>query len=78
MSKNDYTELDKAILSKISDGQVTFPGICNAVELQTRPFVSFTSPGWRIVDRRLQALRKAGKIKYQRKPEGWVVCEVPE
>lgn len=78
MSKNDYTELDKAILSKIANGPVTFPLIVNAVDLQTRPFVSFTSPGWRIVERRLQALRKAGKIKYQRKPEGWVINSATE
>jgi len=78
MSKNDYTELDKAILAKVAEGSVTFTIICNAVDVQTRPFVCFTSPGWRVVGRRLQALRKAGKIKYQRKPEGWVICEVTE
>lgn len=76
MSKKDYTDLDKAIVAKISGGTITFTLICNAVDVQTRPFVSFTSPGWRVVGRRLQALRKAGKIKYQRKPEGWVICGV--
>ncbi|WP_080420769.1 hypothetical protein [Burkholderia ubonensis] len=29
-----------------------------------------TAPGWRIIDRRLQALRKAGKIRSTSK--GWV------
>lgn len=78
MIKNDYTELDKAILAKVAEGPVTFTLICNAVEVQTRPFVSYKFAGWRVVDRRLQALRKAGKIKYQRQPEGWVICEVTE
>ena len=34
------------------------------------PFSTHYKPAWRF-DGRLQALRKAGKIRYQRKPEGW-------
>ena len=32
------------------------------------PFSTHYKPAWRFIDGRLQALRKAGKIRYQRKP----------
>lgn len=68
MSK--YAELDEAILGAIKNGCEDFHAI------QTSPRVSplswalakpdrwgSTDP-WRVIDRRLQALRKAGRIVY--------------
>lgn len=70
---HDYTALDAAILAAIAERQpATFS------QLFTRPVRTHSAElehtqrhgdGWRVVDRRLQALRKSGRIKYQRKPE---------
>ena len=76
MSKNDYTDLDAAILQVIgTKAPVTFEAIRPAVAKYSEPLASTTRENltWRVVDRRLQALRKAGRIAYQRKPEGWVL-----
>lgn len=83
---NDYTYLDAAILECIKESQpVWFTGLLEdsrvkeeaaSLEMNQRlpRFTSDRKPAWRFVDARLQALRKAGKIKHQRKPEGWVIA----
>lgn len=85
--KTDYTYLDAAILACIQEAQpVGFTGLlederikeeARSLELNQRipRFTSDRKPGWRFVDARLQALRQAGKIKHQRKPDGWVICK---
>lgn len=76
MNKTDYTELDGAILAAIkADAPVTFASITLAVRSTAEKLAHTERQGqaWRVVDRRLQALRKAGKIRYQHKPEGWVL-----
>jgi hypothetical protein len=74
---HDYTELDEAIIEKVAKGPVGFTAISFFVAKQSGSLEkNDPAPAWRIVDRRLQALRKAGRIRYQRKPEGWVLGEV--
>ena len=73
---HDYTNLDNALLSAIGEKPSTFTGLQYRVEAHSEA-ISKNDPAtpWRIVDRRLQVLRKSGKIRYQRKPEGWVLVE---
>jgi hypothetical protein len=74
--KHDYTNLDDAILAVVaSGGPVAFHSLSCRVAAHSDEYAeNDNAPGWRIVDRRLQALRKAGKIRHQHKPEGWVVA----
>ena len=75
---HDYTKLDSAILANVADGPVDFTALSISVSgLSDALAASDQTPGWRIVDRRLQALRKAGRIRYRRNPHGWVLCDVP-
>lgn len=71
--KNDYTKLDAAIITQVAKGCIGFTALFGVVDKHSRIFTDYKTPSWRIVDRRLQALRKAGRISYQRKPEGWVL-----
>ena len=83
--KQDYTGLDAAILARIQESQpILFSSLLmgavwdeamafESIQTHARNCIDF-KPAWRFVDARLQALRKAGKIRYQRKPEGWVMC----
>ncbi len=77
MSKPDYTQLDAAILEVIQAlGPITFSVLGLNVHEHSVPFAYTDRQGrvWRVVDRRLKALRKAGKIKYSRNPEGWTLA----
>lgn len=81
-TKHDYTELDAAIFARIGDAgrPMGFHAIfdCNSVDRLSRCHASTDDakrsgkPAWRFVDARLQALRKAGKIKST--PAGWVIA----
>lgn len=71
MTTNAYSELDAEILKAISSGRVRFFSISAAVMEFARALVeNDDDTAWRFVDRRLQALRKAGKIAYNAKT-GW-------
>ena len=82
-TKPDYTRLDAAILAAIQTAQ---PAIFSAFAYsgavkrhsQELDHTEKNGESWRVVDRRLQALRKAGQIRYQRKPEGWVINSNPK
>lgn len=74
---HDYTELDEAIIARVTEGCVSFSALSAAVSNCSEALAkNDPAPAWRIVDRRLQALRKAGRIRYQRKPEGWMLGNV--
>ena len=66
MSRPDYSELDKAILCAIGNRVRKFSSITHSVYGLAVPYASEFSPAWRVVDRRLQALRKQGRIRYSR------------
>ena len=76
MSK--YAELDAAIIERLKRGPTPFWSIAVgkagliADDIQRR--TNFASDGWRIIDTRLQALRKAGKIRADRR-NGWTLVE---
>lgn len=71
--KNDYTELDAAILQAIRDGNAWFQKMLSLVKPKALKHVTSRVEVWRVVDRRLQALRKAGKIGFNRK-DGWSIA----
>lgn len=72
----DYTALDAAITARIKDGWTTFWQInARGVSREARLIAQAEdkSDVWRIVDRRLQALRKKGVIEFIGCPRGWYV-----
>lgn len=73
-AKTDYTALDAAILACLALGPKPFTILVDKVRLEAE---AVATPdrfgevhGWRVLDRRLQALRKAGKIVPHR-TQGW-------
>lgn len=56
----DYTDWDRRIIGAIDRDGPSFATIC--VRLGLNPKAGGDSPPWRIVDRRLQAMRKQGRI----------------
>lgn len=82
---NDYTAIDAAILKRIGDGARQFLHIdAGSVAVAAKAIADAENKSrdrWRamdpsrIVDRRLQALRRAGKLKFERGPAaGWTIC----
>ena len=61
--KNDYTELDAAILQAIRDGNAWFQKMLSLVKPKALKHVTSRVEVWRVVDRRLQALRKAAAMR---------------
>ena len=73
--KQDYTRLDAEIIEQISKGKSNFTSIYIAVSMTVARMIEPTSKksdDWRVVDRRLQSLRKAGRISYSGRG-GWVI-----
>ena len=56
----DYTDWDRRILEAIADDGPTFTTICERLGLN--PKAPGDSPPWRLVDRRLQAMRKQFRV----------------
>lgn len=86
-NKTDYAALDSAILDAICAGRREFSDIAYRGEVDARAKAlasAESAPSWRIVDRRLQAMRKAGKLTYKRASKknpggGWaIVKEYPD
>ena len=81
MIKHDYTKLDNAITGQLRKAQspVVFGTLHDHVRPEAETLSSHpdeSEAGWRLVDRRLQALRKKGLIKYQRGSQGgWVLVQ---
>jgi hypothetical protein len=75
--KHDYTTFDAKLLELIRAGTVTATALTNALEPDCKQFekttAPFPCPAYRVVDKRLQALRKAGKVRYGR--NDWQVIE---
>lgn len=69
MSK--YENLDALILERISDGPKTFHELLlgrNGLEKDCQKYESGAGDAFRVLDRRLQALRKKGLITFMK---GW-------
>lgn len=79
MTKPDYSQFDAHLLSAISGGENRMAVLeQNRVLIElAKPFCinkpgSYPQPEWRVIDRRLQALRKAGKIIHDGK--AWTIA----
>lgn len=81
-TNTQYAELDRLILDRIADYDK--PKQYNTIFLDggvhrelERIADAIGDEPWRILDRRLQAMRRAGKIRYDCKrgamPPGWVI-----
>lgn len=73
---NKYAQLDAKLIELIKSGAGTFNAIAARADVAalTAPHETATTEGWRVVDRRLQALRKAGKIAFSRDVGRWRVA----
>ena len=73
MSKGKYQALDDGICAYISEGR-GHPVNSGALEEIALPLVvSDKNPYpvvWRLIDRRMQAMRKAGRLRYVRRKGG--------
>ena len=70
---NKYAQLDAKLLELIRSGADTFNVLVVRRDINelAAPHETATTEAWRVVDRRLQALRKAGKISFSRKNDKW-------
>jgi hypothetical protein len=71
-----FAFVDAAILDALNGRSITFsaltviPNVASEADKASRPDRYGNSTGWRLVDRRLQAMRKAGLVKVSR-ATGW-------
>lgn len=70
----DFTHLDKMLLEAIELKHCTFTELRSRFESEFDKLSAKdrlgAETGWRLIDRRLQALRKQGKIRAEKR--GWV------
>lgn len=60
----DYTNIDIAIVAAIADGNRKFSEILDAVSPLVLAILGRGCDDYRVVDRRVQALRKSGRITW--------------
>ena len=76
MTENKYQALDDAICNHIAQGlgSPTNSRNSSALEAIARPLLARNKTpfpeAWRLIDRRMQAMRKAGRIVYERTKDG--------
>lgn len=61
-----YDEFDAKLLNFIKDRRATFQSISEFLRDESEAIAPRGGDGWRVVDRRLRALRKAGQIAPER------------
>jgi len=72
----DYNRLDAAILAALSPtNPISFSALSAKRAVLTEAKALTPDESFRAVERRLQALRKAGKIKLAPKRAGWLLAE---
>ena len=73
MSENKYQELDDAICAHIAQ-RIVHPTASSTLETIASPLLARNKTpfpeAWRLIDRRMQAMRKAGRIVYERTKDG--------
>jgi len=73
MAENKYQELDDAICAHIAQ-RIAHPTASSTLEAIARPLLARNKTPfpeeWRLIDRRMQAMRKAGRIVYERTKDG--------
>lgn len=65
-ANRDYKEFDKKMLALIGEGGQTASRLTIALDAEAKQLVSEPGDEFRVVDRRLQALRKKGVIEWMR------------
>jgi hypothetical protein len=73
MEKPDYTSFDAALIAKIRGGTVKFNPLVLALSEQAKPFCRVGGDAFRVIDRRLQALRKKNIIEFENTSLTWKV-----
>lgn len=63
----DYTDFDKKMLSLIEEGKNTAAALTAALDAEAKLLTSQPKEEFRVVDRRLQALRKKGLVAWERR-----------
>ena len=63
----DYTEFDKKLLALIDAGTNTAAALTTALDADAKPLMNQPKDEFRVVDRRLQALRKKVVIAWERR-----------
>lgn len=63
----DYTEFDKKMLALIDAGTKTAAALTTALDAEAKPLMNQPKEEFRVIDRRLQALRKKGVIAWERR-----------
>ncbi|POR07974.1 hypothetical protein [Diaphorobacter sp. LR2014-1] len=63
----DYTEFDKKMLDLIAAGKNTAAALTTALDAEAKPLMNQPNEEFRVIDRRLQALRKKGDIAWERR-----------
>ena len=63
----DYTEFDKKMLSLIATGTNTAAALTTALTTEAQTLMNSPKEEFRVIDRRLQALRKKGLIAWERR-----------
>lgn len=65
-AQHDYTQFDQKLLACIASGNPTAASLSIKLKLDAQPMMSAHGEEFRVVDRRLQALRKKGVIHWVR------------
>ena len=63
----DYTDFDKKMLALIDAGTKTAAALTTALDADAKPLMNQPKEEFRVIDRRLQALRKKGVIAWERR-----------
>jgi hypothetical protein len=63
----DYTEFDRKMLALIATGKNTAAALTIALDAEAKLLMSQPKDEFRVIDRRLQALRKKGVIAWERR-----------
>ncbi len=63
----DYTDFDKKMLALIDAGTKTAAALTTALDADAKPLMNQPKDEFRVIDRRLQALRKKGVIACERR-----------
>jgi len=71
-----YNRLDEALIDNINSGSTRLVFVSGGAAGDEAASLAILTGvvGWRIIDRRLQALRKAGRISF-RSRDGWTIPE---
>jgi hypothetical protein len=78
----DYSKFDAMLVERVRHGANTYSKLCGGALLRLGDELGGSNPregpqGWRVLDRRLQALRKKAVLRYAAST-GWTVAEQPQ